>query len=97
MLSKKANPTNPKLDEIILNLEDALIGEDETSDTYTKMVSNLETLYKLRSGHKPSKTELKDWIPAMGSLGGILAIIIFESFGHTMTSKAIGFVGKLKS
>lgn len=94
---RKANPTNPQLDTIIENLESALVGEDENSDNYTKMVSNLETLYKLRSGQKPSKTELKDWIPVMGTVGSILLIITFESFGHTMTSKAVGFVGKLKA
>jgi hypothetical protein len=96
VLNKKpVTPTN--LEEIIENLESAVLAADEETETYTKMVGNLETLYKLRDGHKPSKIELKDLLPVLGSVGGILIIVLFEAFGHTLTSKSVGFVTKLKS
>lgn len=94
---KNAKDANPRLDKAIEELENAIVGGDPETEKYTKMVTSLETLYKLRNGHKPSKTELKDWIPVIGSLGGILVIVIFEAYGHTLTSKGLSFTSKLKS
>jgi hypothetical protein len=93
---KKA-PDTTRLEKAIEELENAIIAGDPETERYTKMVSSLDLLYKLRSGHKPSKTELKDWIPLIGSIGGILVIVIFEAFGHALTSKSVGFVFKPKS
>ena len=47
-----------RLDKAIEELENAIISGDPETEKYTKMVSSLESLYKLRSGEKPSKTEL---------------------------------------
>ena len=97
MLGKKAAEKST-LDEIIDNLENAMKSADEESKTYSEMVSNLESLHKLRSGRKSaSATELKDWIPVIGSVGGILLIVTFESFGHALTSKGVSFITKLRS
>jgi hypothetical protein len=93
---KKAMDTT-RLDKAIEELENVIIGGDPDTERYIKQVSSLEILYKLRAGHKPSQLELKDWIPVIGSISGILVIVIFEAFGHTLTSKSIGFVSKLKS
>lgn len=95
MLKKAQDPT--RLDKAIEELENHIIGGDPDTERYAKQVVSLETLYKLRNGHKPSKTELKDWIPVIGSLGGILVIVTFEAFGHTLTSKSLAFTSKLKS
>lgn len=96
MLKKPAEET--KLDQIIEELEDHILTEDLDSKDYKKMVTNLETLYKLREGNKPKhQLELKDWIPVIGSIGGILVIVTFEAFGHTVATKGLGFVSKLKS
>lgn len=94
---KKAKETNPRLEKAIEELENAIIAGDPETERYTKMVSSLDLLYKLRTGHKPSQTELKDWIPVIGSIGGIIVIVVFEAFGHALTSKSVGFVTKLKS
>ena len=94
MLKKPLEPT--RLDKAIEELENHIIGGDPDTERYAKQVSSLETLYKLRSGYKPSKTELKDWIPVIGSLGGIFVIVMFEAFGYSVVSKSIGFVSKLK-
>lgn len=95
MLKKAQDPT--RLDKAIEELENSIISGDPETDMYTKMVSNLETLYNLRSGEKPSKTELKDWIPVIGSTLGIVVIAVFEASGHTIVSKGLGLVPKLKS
>lgn len=96
MLSKK-HKDNTRLDEIIEKLELDMLGNEPESATYTTSVSHLETLYALRDGQKPAKTELKDWIPVIGSVGGIVTIVMFEAFGHIVASKSLNFVSKLKS
>lgn len=93
---KKASDTNPRLNKAIEELENAIIAGDPETEKYTKMVDSLEQLYKLRAGDKPSKTELKDWIPVIGSIGSVLVIAVFEAHGHTIVSKALGFVAKPK-
>jgi len=95
MLKKAQDPT--RLDKAIEELENHIIGGDPDTERYLKQVSTLETLYKLREGEKPSKTELKDWIPVIGSVSSIALIVIFEAFGYTVVSKSLGFVSKLKS
>ena len=95
-MPKKAQETT-RLDKAIEELENVIIGGDPDTERYAKQVSSLEILYKLRDGHKPTKLEIKDWMPIIGSIGGILVIVIFEAFGHTLTSKSLGFVTKLKS
>ena len=98
MLNRKATPTNPKLDQIISDLEDFIATASPDDDGYSQMVSNLESLYKLRNGNvKESQTQLKDWMPLISSLAGILTIVTFEAFGNTVTSKALSFVGKSKA
>ncbi len=98
MLNRKATPTNPKLDQIISDLEDFITTASPDDDDYSKMVSNLESLYKIRNGNVTEKqTQLKDWMPLISSLAGILTIVTFEAFGNTVTSKALSFVGKSKA
>lgn len=96
MLTKK-HQDNARLDEIIEKLELDILENDPESETYTTSVNHLETLYQLRNGQKPPKTELKDWIPVIGSVGGIVTIVMFEAFGHTVISKGLSFVSKLKN
>lgn len=97
MLRKKATQDN-KLDQIISDLEDLLVVTDFSDDDYQTIVANLDTLYKLRSGNaKKNSTELRDWLPIVGSVATILIITTFESFGNTLTSKALSFVAKPKA
>jgi hypothetical protein len=93
---KKPQATT-RLDRAIEELENHIIGGDPDTERYMKQVSALETLYKLRDGEKPSKPELKDWIPVIGSVSSVALIVIFEAFGHSVASKSLGFVSKLKS
>lgn len=96
MFSKKAK-TQTNLEQIIANLEEALKSIDEyETEKYDEMVANLEKLYKLKNGENRFSTELSEWIPVIGSLSGITVIVLFEAFGHTLTTKALSFVSKVK-
>lgn len=92
-------------------LEEAIVANLEFLDGCNpdtrEYAQTLEQLEKLRSIHltfdperieeKKNKAILKDWIPVIGSVGGILTIVVFEGLGHTVTTKALGFVTKVKS
>ena len=80
-----------------------VIGHKET-------VKQLQSLHQIRkdalpdptavletkSASKKDRVKFKDFIPAIASIGGILVIVTFEAFGHTLTSKATAFVSKSK-
>lgn len=64
------------------------------SPEYEKMVKQLIELHKIKDPNLREGTTLKDWIPVIASLGGIALIIVYESFGHSFTSKAASFIRK---
>lgn len=65
------------------------------SDEYTKITDNLSKLYKLRE-HDARKRVSPDTIALVaGNLAGI-AMILGHERAHVVTSKALGFVLKLK-
>lgn len=95
-----------KLDETISDAHAHLKDIDEASPEYAHIVDQLEKLYRIRVNCiKPEpevqkdavdkdKVRLKDWIPVISTIGGILVIVAFEAAGHSVTSKALGFVRK---
>lgn len=95
MFGKKKAPT--PLDRMIKDVEDLIATSDETSDEYATLVDRYEELLTLREHTSRNRTDLRDWIPVIGSIGGVLIIVAFEAFGHTLTSKSVGFVSKLRS
>lgn len=95
MLKKAQDQT--RLAKAIEELENAIIGGDPETEKYTNMVSNLVTLYELRDGKKPTQTEFRDWIPVIGSTVGIVVIAVFEAHGHSIVSKGLSLLPKLKS
>lgn len=94
---RKTPPDLTRLNQAIEELENSIIGGDPETKQYTKMVSNLEKLYELRSGEQPAKTEFKEWIPVIGSTVGIVIFAVFEASGHTIVSKGLSLLPKLKS
>lgn len=106
MLIENAMDITP-VDEAIERAHAHLKSFDEDAPEYQKTLDQLIKLYDIRTSltkevntpeeDDKNKVHLKDWIPVIGSIGGILAIVIYESAGHAMTSKALGFVSKLKS
>lgn len=97
-----------KLDAVISDAAEALKVEDERTDIYETVLGRVERLYKLRKAITPEppqvpevavdkdRVRFKDFIPVIGSIGGILIIVVFEAYGHTLTSKANAFVQKSK-
>lgn len=98
------------LDEAIVRdtklLADTLPGTEE----HKQIMESLERLHLIRHDIVPDPTKVleskandkkdrlkfKDFLPMIGSLAGIGTIVIFEAFGHTLTSKATAFVSKGK-
>lgn len=76
------------LETTIDHLISEMASEEGYSDTYTKMVDNLETLYKLKAEDKPDRVDRNTIAIVAGNLLGILVIVSFEK-SHVMTSKAL--------
>lgn len=66
------------------------------SEEYATAVRHLETLTKLKADTKPKRVSADTVWNVAGSLAGILAIVAYEQ-KHVMTTKAIGFIPKLKN
>ena len=64
------------------------------SPEYAAAVKQLLELYKIKDPGLKESTSLKDWIPVIASLSGIALIIVYESLGHSFTSKAASFIRK---
>ena len=94
MLKYAKEPT--RLDKAIEEVENLILGEDPETKKYKKLVATLDSLYKLRQGEKPSRVDAKDLLTFFGPLLGILIICVFEAYGHTIVSKSLGFIPKLK-
>jgi len=64
------------------------------SPEYAKMLEQLANLYKIKDPKSKESTTLKDWIPVIGSIGAVLIVLVYESTGHSFTSKAVSFIRK---
>lgn len=99
---------NAKLEELIRRAAERLEGQDEETEEYSTTLNRYERLNKIKKSVilEPAtvqevtvdkdRVRFKDFIPVIGSLGGIAIIVVFEAFGHTLTSKATAFVSKTK-
>jgi len=97
VITLKASTIEPTpLDDAIARLFDSLQGMEPDSDEYAKTADQLVKLYKLNDESKSKKRVSPDTLANLtGSLGSILAILIFEKSGHIIATKALGFVTKL--
>lgn len=103
-MSHDTTQTQAKLDEVIMTVLNHLENMDPDTPEYSEVLDRLSRLRNIQITHEPEKepvrtkesATMKDWIPAIGSFGGILTIVIFEGFGHTVTSKALSFASKVK-
>ena len=93
MLKKNKQEKTP-LDEAIEQVHEEMRTLTADSPEYAKCVDQLDKLYKIRDPKSKERTVLKDWIPVIGSIGGVLVIIAYESMGHSLTSKAVNFIRK---
>ena len=97
MLRKKDDPKTTLLEDSIAAVHAEMATLTADSPEFAACVKQLQELYKIKDPKVESRVHLKDWIPVIGSFGGIALIVAYESFGNTLTSKAVGFVSKLRS
>ncbi|AWN05982.1 hypothetical protein SEA_PHERRYCRUZ_25 [Streptomyces phage PherryCruz] len=97
MINLKASTIEPTpLDDAITRLFDSLQGMEPDSDEYAKTADQLVKLYKLNDESKSKKRVSPDTLANLiGSLSGIVTILVFEKSGHIIATKALGFVTKL--
>ncbi|UVK63615.1 hypothetical protein SEA_DOXI13_26 [Streptomyces phage Doxi13] len=97
MITLKASDIEPTpLDDAITRLFSSLEGMEPDSDEYAKTADQLVKLYKLNDESKSKKRVSPDTLANLiGSLSGIVTILVFEKSGHIIATKALGFVTKL--
>lgn len=82
------------IEEEIARVREEMQTVTADSPEYAAMVKQLIELHKIKDPGLRESTTLKDWIPVIASLSGIALIIVYESFGHSFTSKAASFIRK---
>jgi hypothetical protein len=97
LITLKASDIEPTpLDDAITRLFSSLEGMEPDSDEYAKTADQLVKLYKLNDESKSKKRVSPDTLANLiGSLSGIVTILVFEKSGHIIATKALGFVTKL--
>lgn len=88
MFQKPKDSNVQGLEKTIDDLISDIAGYEGDTDDYTKMVDNLETLYKLKLEDKPDRVKLDTIAIVAANLLGIIIIVGFEK-SHVMTSKAL--------
>lgn len=99
MFNRKTQTETTGLEDAIDAALFELKAHDAHSDEYSKIVDQLDKLYKIKSSYdKDNKTSVSmDQIVAVvGNLAGIVMILGYEN-AHVVTSKALGFVMKSKT
>lgn len=94
MLRKKTKHEDSQLEKAIAEVHRQMATLTADDPAYAKMVEQLDKLYKIKDPQSKDRAVLKDWIPVIGSIGGVLVIIAYESMGHSLTSKAVSFIRK---
>lgn len=92
-LRKPKPPT--ELEETINELLIEMQKVQGDSDEYQKRLERLKTLYKLRDADRPTRISPDTLALIAGNLTGIALILHYEKV-NVVTSKALGFVQKLR-
>ena len=91
---KKTEPI-PGLDTVIADLIEKIKETGETDAEYTTLVDQLVKLTNIKAEHAEKPVSRDALVNGAVSLAGILLILNFERAG-VVTSKALGFVSKLR-
>lgn len=84
------------LDKAIDDLIEELHSMEGSNEDYSATADNFIKLMKLKREAFPSWRPSPDAVvSALGSIAGILVIVRYEQIGNIITSKALGFVGKM--
>lgn len=95
MSDTQTSKTEPSLEQAINRLLTKLETMDPTTDDYSKTADQLEKLYKMRTHKKANTLSMDSLVAAGASIAGIVLILSYEH-AHVVTSKALGFVFKVK-
>ena len=87
--------TKPGLDKAIDELLKEMSALNGDSEEYAKMVTQLNTLYRLKEVDPPKTISPDTLAIVAGNLLGIVMIVGHER-AHVITSKAIGFILKMR-
>lgn len=95
-MTTKEVPTNQAgLEKAIDSLLSEMQGFSGDTEEYGKMATQLERLYKLKEIDAPRRVSPDTLATVITNLAGILLIIKYERL-NIITSKALGFVAKLR-
>lgn len=92
---KKDSGETQSLDKTITTLESDMRSMDGSTEAYASALNRLERLYKLKEKHSPRRINPDTALIVGGNLLGILIIVSYEH-SRVITSKALGFAGKLR-
>lgn len=93
MFSKKKSES--QIQETIDRLLEALAAHQPSSESYSKTADQLVKLYPLLEQDAPKRINPDTLALVLGNLAGI-AMIVGHERAHVVTSKALGFVLKLR-
>lgn len=91
---KKKNTDPDGLQKAIDSVLNEMDGVSADSDEYAKMVDQLTKLYTIKD-RNPNRISADALATIAANLAGILLIINHER-AHVVTTKALGFVSKLR-
>lgn len=80
-----------EIDQLVLALGD----HEATSVEYAKIVEQLNRLMKIRQENRPARVSPDTWAMIGANILGIAMITWFER-GNVVTSKALGFIGRVR-
>lgn len=70
------------------SLLDSLNGMTADDNDYKPTLKKIKEMQKVLKDYNPkNQTELRDWIPVIGSVSAITVLMLFEVYGHTSTNK----------
>ena len=97
MFTKKTKPEPTELEKTLSDLMREMASLNGDSPEYANMAENLVKLYKLKEVDQDSKKQLSydAILAASANIAGILIIVGYEH-KNALSSKALGFVQKLR-
>jgi len=95
LFSLTASSSEEALDGLIIEHEQEMQKMDVDSEEYAQALNKLERLHKLKEKTSPKRVDPNTVLIAASNLLGIVIIVAYEH-KHVITSKALGFAGKLR-
>lgn len=95
-MSIRQPDVTPEMKAVIDELLTEMQTHEGHTDEYDTILKRLERLYKLKDADRPKRVSPDVALTVGANLVGILLILQYEQV-HVVTSKALGFVMKVRS